>query len=71
MFCASGSEADNLAIKGAALARLGERDHLIISPIEHPAVHRACSRERRPSARRRVTFALHARAWYVVGTAPA
>jgi cysteine desulfurase len=42
VFCASGSEADNLAIKGAALARLGERDHLITSPIEHPAVHGAC-----------------------------
>jgi cysteine desulfurase len=42
VFCASGSEADNLAIKGAALARLGERDHLIISSIEHPAVRSAC-----------------------------
>ena len=42
VFCASGSEADNLAIKGAALARFGERDHLITSPIEHPAVHGAC-----------------------------
>jgi cysteine desulfurase len=42
VFCASGSEADNLAIKGAALARLGERDHLITSPIEHPAVRGAC-----------------------------
>jgi cysteine desulfurase len=42
VFCASGSEANNLAIKGAALARLGERGHLIISSIEHPAVHGAC-----------------------------
>jgi cysteine desulfurase len=42
VFTASGSEADNLAIKGAALARLGERDHLITSAIEHPAVLGAC-----------------------------
>jgi cysteine desulfurase len=34
VFCASGSEADNLAIKGAAFARLAERGHLITSPIE-------------------------------------
>jgi Aminotransferase class-V len=38
VFTASGSEADNLAIKGIALARLGERDHLITSAVEHPAV---------------------------------
>ena len=36
VFTASGSEADNLAIKGVALARLGERDHVITSAIEHP-----------------------------------
>jgi cysteine desulfurase len=42
VFTASGSEADNLAIKGAALARLGERDHVITSAIEHPAVLGAC-----------------------------
>jgi cysteine desulfurase len=42
VFTASGSEADNLAIKGAALAQLGERDHLITSAIEHPAVLAGC-----------------------------
>jgi cysteine desulfurase len=42
VFTASGSEADNLAIKGAALAQLGERDHVITSAIEHPAVLAAC-----------------------------
>jgi cysteine desulfurase len=42
VFTASGSEADNLAIKGAALARFGECDHLITSAIEHPAVLGAC-----------------------------
>jgi len=42
VFTASGSEADNLAIKGAALARLGERDHVVTSAIEHPAVLGAC-----------------------------
>ena len=42
VFTASGSEADNLAIKGVALADLGRRDHIITSPIEHPAVLAAC-----------------------------
>jgi cysteine desulfurase len=42
VFTASGSEADNLAIKGVLLARLGEGDHVIISAIEHPAVLGAC-----------------------------
>jgi cysteine desulfurase len=42
VFTASGSEADNLAIKGVALARLGEGDHIITSAIEHPAVVGAC-----------------------------
>ena len=51
MFTASGSEADNLAIKGVTLARLGRRGshgsgvgdaHIITSAIEHPAVVRAC-----------------------------
>jgi hypothetical protein len=37
VFTASGSEADNLAIKGIALARRGEGDHIITSAIEHPA----------------------------------
>jgi len=42
VFTASGSEADNLAIKGIALARRGEGDHIITSAIEHPAVLAAC-----------------------------
>ena len=42
VFTASGSEADNLAIKGVALARRGEGDHVIASAIEHPAVLAAC-----------------------------
>jgi cysteine desulfurase len=42
VFTASGSEADNLAIKGVALARRGDGDHIITSAIEHPAVLAAC-----------------------------
>jgi cysteine desulfurase len=38
VFTGSRSEADNLAIKGVALAQLGEGDHLITSAVEHPAV---------------------------------
>lgn len=37
-FTASGSEADNWAIKGAAAAGLKKGKHLITSSIEHPAV---------------------------------
>jgi cysteine desulfurase len=43
VFTASGSEADNLAIKGIALARLGERHHIVTSAVEHPAVLATCS----------------------------
>ena len=42
VFTASGSEADNLAIKGAALARRGDGDHIVTSAIEHPAVLATC-----------------------------
>jgi cysteine desulfurase len=42
VFTASGSEADNLAIVGVALAHLGERDHIVTSVVEHPAVGAAC-----------------------------
>lgn len=38
VFTGSGSEANNLAIKGAALANRGRGNHLITSAIEHPAV---------------------------------
>jgi cysteine desulfurase len=40
VFTASGSEADNLAIKGVALTR--SAGHLITSAIEHPGVLAAC-----------------------------
>jgi cysteine desulfurase len=48
VFTASGSEADNLAIKGVALAsrarpgRSTGRDHIVTTSIEHPAVLGAC-----------------------------
>jgi cysteine desulfurase len=42
VFTASGSEADNLAIMGVALARLGEHDHVVTSAVEHPAVLASC-----------------------------
>jgi cysteine desulfurase len=51
VFTASGSEANNLAIKGMALGRLGGRasvddgvraGHIVTTAIEHPAVLRAC-----------------------------
>lgn len=42
VFTGSGSESDNLAIKGVALANRGKRDHIITSMIEHPAVLNTC-----------------------------
>jgi cysteine desulfurase NifS len=42
VFTGSGSESDNLALKGVALARAEEGQHLITSTIEHPAVLAAC-----------------------------
>lgn len=41
VFTASGSEADNLAIRGAVLAA-GERRHVVTQCTEHPAVLAAC-----------------------------
>lgn len=40
IFTSCGSESDNLALRGAALAARRQRgaDHLLISPVEHPAV---------------------------------
>jgi len=40
IFTSCGSESDNLAIRGAALARRAKfgHKHILISPIEHPAV---------------------------------
>ncbi|QWV91996.1 IscS subfamily cysteine desulfurase [Geomonas oryzisoli] len=42
VFTGGGSEADNLAIRGAALAGDGSRRHLITSSVEHPAVLNTC-----------------------------
>jgi cysteine desulfurase len=42
VFTGGGSEADNLAIKGAALAALGRGRHIVASSIEHHAVLHAC-----------------------------
>jgi len=42
VFTGSGSEADNLAIKGVALVRRDDGDHIITSAIEHPAVLGPC-----------------------------
>jgi cysteine desulfurase len=38
IFTSGGSESDNLAIKGAALAMKAKGNHIITSSIEHPAV---------------------------------
>ena len=42
VFTGGGSEADNLAIKGAAQANTAKGRHIIITAIEHPAVRNAC-----------------------------
>jgi len=41
-FVASGTEADNWAVKGAALSRRCQGNHIITSKIEHPAVYNTC-----------------------------
>ncbi len=41
-FTGGGSESDNLAIRGAALARRGRGDHIITQVTEHPAVLNTC-----------------------------
>jgi cysteine desulfurase len=38
VFTSSGSEGNNLALKGLALAHAGDRRHIVISAVEHPAV---------------------------------
>ena len=40
IFTSCGSESDNLALRGAALAARQQRgaNHILISPVEHPAV---------------------------------
>lgn len=41
-FTASGSEADNLALKGIARANKEKKNHVITSKIEHPAILNTC-----------------------------
>ena len=43
IFTAGGSESDNLAIRGVALARRGSGNHIITQVTEHPAVLNTCS----------------------------
>ncbi|HEX3648609.1 MAG TPA: cysteine desulfurase family protein, partial [Pseudonocardiaceae bacterium] len=47
VFTGSGSEADNLAIRGPVLAAGRDRPHVITQRTEHPAVLRACEALRR------------------------
>src|SRR5258708_13028251 len=42
VFTASGSEADQLAVRGAALASGRRRPHVIIEATDHPAVLETC-----------------------------
>ncbi len=42
IFTGGGSESDNLAIKGAALAARDAGNHIITTTVEHPAVLRTC-----------------------------
>jgi cysteine desulfurase NifS len=42
IFTGGGSESDNLAIKGVALARRDQGNHIITTTVEHPAVLRTC-----------------------------
>src|SRR5947209_2848196 len=42
IFTAGGSESDNLAIRGVALARRGSGNHIITQVTEHPAVLNTC-----------------------------
>jgi cysteine desulfurase NifS len=42
VFTASGSEANNLALKGAAFARGDDGRHIVTTTVEHPAVLNAC-----------------------------
>src|SRR6266702_5932502 len=42
IFTGGGSESDNLAIRGATLARRSRGDHIITQVTEHPAVLNTC-----------------------------
>jgi cysteine desulfurase len=45
IFTSCGSESDNLALRGVAFARRQEKvaNHILISPVEHPAISRTAS----------------------------
>lgn len=47
VFTGGGTEADNLAIKGAALKRRGDGDHVVVTAFEHHAVLDAAAALRR------------------------
>jgi cysteine desulfurase len=42
VFTSGGSEANNLALKGAFFARRDKGDHIVTTPIEHPAIIEPC-----------------------------
>lgn len=42
IFTSSGSESDNLAIKGAVYSKKGKGNHIITTKVEHPAVLNTC-----------------------------
>src|SRR6266852_7143612 len=42
VFTSGGSEANNLALKGAYFARRGSGDHIITTQVEHPAISAPC-----------------------------
>jgi cysteine desulfurase len=43
VFTSCGSESNNLAVKGLAFSRRGNRNHIVISAVEHPAVTNTAS----------------------------
>jgi cysteine desulfurase len=42
VFTSGGTESNNMALKGAAAARLEHGNHIVISAVEHPAVTEVC-----------------------------